>query len=150
MSGKVRLADMTRLLTSLSGSVEREVDVNLEFVMHQGFPSVEGRVRVDLPVQCQRCMGDFDFTVDSTFHLGIVQTEEQAASLPTNLDPLFVVNDESRLLEVIEDELILVLPIVPMHEGGGCQPKPVEQPAPTAAPKRENPFLALKKLKTPD
>lgn len=150
MSGKLRLADMPRLATSLVTTAGPEVDVTLEFVMHQGFPTVAGQVRGVLPVQCQRCMGTYDLPVEADFHLGVVQTEEQAASLPTNLEPLFVTDDEIRLVEVIEDELILALPIVPLHEDGTCKPKPVEQPMPAVAPERENPFGALKKLKTPD
>lgn len=150
MSGSLKLADMPRLASSLVSSDGDLAEVTLEYSMQQRIPTVEGRVRTQLRLQCQRCMGEFLLPVDGEFHLGVVQTEAHAAALPTNLEPLFVTNDEVRLAELVEDELILLLPIVPLHADGTCKPKVEAAPVVTVSAKRENPFNALKKLKTPD
>ena len=58
------------------------------------------------------------------FALGIVNTLEEANALPENYEP--VVTEEGgqlSLYQVVEDELILSLPIIPKHEPEACSAK---------------------------
>ena len=51
------------------------------------------------------------------------------------------------LLELAEDELILVLPLAPMHEHCGIPAKMPDAPTDQKVVKKDNPFAALKGLK---
>lgn len=97
---------------------------------------------------CQRCLESVDIQVESQFSLGLVFNDEQARQLPRRLEPVEV--DESGILElwsVMEDEVLLALPMFPMHAEGECQarqPEPEEKPG---NEKRPNPFDVLAQLK---
>ena len=51
---------------------------------------------------------------------------------------------EIRVLEWVEDEILLVLPISPRHEGECCPPNPAAEPSAVV-----NPYAALAGLKSP-
>ncbi|MEE8380184.1 MAG: YceD family protein, partial [Gammaproteobacteria bacterium] len=88
--------------------------------------------------------------------LGIVPSREAAKSLPDSYDPLVVSGDEISIASILEDELILALPIVAMHEIENCSQgkasgsENLEQEAGQEnmpSSKRENPFAVLAQLK---
>jgi len=104
---------------------------------------------------CQRCLQPFTTPLEVDRRLRFVRGEAQAEALDAELeDDVLALSKSLDLRELVEDELLLALPIVPRH--GVCpQPLPVplgESPAPEDAPARENPFAALQRLKssTPD
>ena len=98
---------------------------------------------------CQRCLGNVEVDVKSQFSLGFVFNDEQAAQLPKRLEPVEM--DENGIVDlwsVIEDEVILALPMFPMHSESECQ---IQQPEPenttSGNEKRPNPFDVLAQLK---
>jgi uncharacterized protein len=116
-------------------------------------------VQVDatLSVQCQRCLADFERSVSARSSLAVVMTEEQAAGLPEGLEPLIAVSDVD-LWAVVEDELVLAMPVFSYHEDESC----IEALAPGHGPgseaaarqdeeseggKSDNPFKVLAQLK---
>jgi uncharacterized protein len=101
---------------------------------------------------CQRCLGPVEtpLVVDRWYRF--VATEAQAEAEDDAADEdLLALEPRPDLLGVLEDELLMALPLVPMHEV--CpQPLPSSAgalPADTegAEALRENPFQALAKLK---
>lgn len=101
-----------------------------------------------LPLQCQRCLGSVgaDVTVDRA--LRFVPGEAAAAALDADSeDDVLELTRALDLRDLVEDELILALPLVPMHDR--C-PQPLvaatEAPAPAEA-ERPHPFAALAALK---
>lgn len=123
------------------------VEVALEFdIDEQGRPHVRGRIQAHLELVCQRCLEPMGVALDLEPHLGVVESEPEAEHLPEEYDPLVVGEDPLFLADLIEDELVLSLPIVPRHadercagvEGGKEQNDPAD---------RENPFAALAVLK---
>lgn len=110
-----RLAD---LLVDTAASVESE----LEFAVDEHSRiMVQGRVRAGLAMTCQRCLGPVVVDVDSAFE---VEAED----------------DELSLMELVEDEVLLALPIVAVHDETACS-TPVE-----VTPASGSPFAALGKL----
>ncbi|CAN7439223.1 DUF177 domain-containing protein [Trinickia sp. LjRoot230] len=69
-------------------------------------------------LECQRCLTPFEqaFDVNATYRL--VATEEQAEAYPLDDEELDVIvgSQQFDLIDLIEEELLLSLPLVPKHE----------------------------------
>jgi uncharacterized protein len=55
-------------------------------------------------------------TIESDFRFGLVTSEDEAELLPGEFEPLLVTGSEVSLPDLVEDELLLSLPIVARHE----------------------------------
>ncbi|NDY91619.1 YceD family protein [Ideonella livida] len=109
--------------------------------------------QVELPLCCQRCLGPVQTVLEVERPLRFVADESRAAALDAELeeDVLELVRDLDAL-ELVEDELLLELPLVPAHEDDCPDPLPrpvddldeVSEPAQEPA---EHPFAALARLK---
>jgi uncharacterized protein len=116
-----------------------------------GPPQVWLRLRAETEValECQRCLQPMrqSLTVDRAFRFAA--DEDEAARLDEELDDdVLVLSRAFDLPALVEDELILALPIVPRHED--CpQPLPLPAAAPDADDAAPNPFAALAALRRP-
>jgi uncharacterized protein len=155
LEGRLKLAQLKRVLP-LVRSDAGDVDYTLNFDIDEGgIPCIKGEVRATLTLQCQRCMEDMDYPVKTKVRLGIVASREAAERLPDKYEPLLVSADEISVASIVEDELILALPIVAMHELKDCPQGEafVAQTASgageedTSAARRESPFAVLAQLK---
>lgn len=123
LHGFLYIKDMQRLCENLQ-SDKGSVEVSLQFDIDEfKIPFLKGNLESQLNLQCQRCLEVFDYKVIDDFTLGIVRTEEQANILPAHYDPLIIQGSELFIRDVIEDELIISLPIVAMHEPQDCKVK---------------------------
>ncbi len=69
-----------------------------------------------LRLTCQRCLGLADLAVEVMRSFRFCATEEAAQAQDAQADEdLLVLSDEFNLTELIEDELLLALPLVPRH-----------------------------------
>jgi uncharacterized protein len=147
IQGLLKLASLVRALPLLA-SHEGELEVVLkpgrdEDRRHYLAGSIKGR----LVLQCQRCLERMDYPLDVTFQLGLVQSEEQMRHLGDRYEPLLITGEPTDLAEVITDEVLLALPIVPLHtEVSTCRPPTADTQTP-ASGQRENPFAVLAQLK---
>lgn len=158
IEGKVPVADLPRLVPLLR-SVDGEVEFSLHFDIDEaGIPRIRGEVNSTLMLQCQRCMGDMQYPVSAKTRLGIVASKEAAEHLPDNYEPLVVTEEGTSVVSILEDELILALPIVAMHKIEDCPQGDAftsnadhtndageEDKGSTV---KENPFAILAQLKT--
>lgn len=145
--GSLPLASLPRLAESLTGT-----DGSLAFVLEFGrdefgigFVSVQ--VKGNLPLLCQRHLESFDWPVVVDSRLGLIRKEEDEAGLPPGYEPLLVQEADIRPLDVIEDELILALPLVPLSPGEDSEEEAVIWSSDTERPEKPNPFAALSALK---
>ncbi len=148
IAGKCQLTEMQRLRSSLVND-EGDVEVELEFgIDDSGIRFVKGVVSGGLLLQCQRCMEPMVFNANLTLSLGIVCDVEHAMTLPDQYEPLVFGEAQVSLCSLIEDELILSLPLVAKHPGEGCS-LAVEQDHVDSddLTQKENPFAVLKTLK---
>lgn len=93
-----------------------EVEAVLYFGKLDRLRYVKGRFQVELRAICQRCMQAMPLPLELEFKLGILTTENQEQTLPEDFEALYV--EETgycRLADVLEDELIMAMPIVPVH-----------------------------------
>jgi uncharacterized protein len=110
------------------------------------------QARTQVWLTCQRCLQPLTepLAVDRTIRF--VRGEAAAEALDAELeDDVLALSRSLDLRELVEDELLLALPIVPRH--AQC-PQPLPVPADTApppedVPERPHPFAALQRLKTP-
>ncbi|KMW71856.1 hypothetical protein TI10_17155 [Photorhabdus luminescens subsp. luminescens] len=132
-------------------SVDNDVDSVLSFqIDNQRLAVVRGHSDVDVTLECQRCGGNFSHHVHITYCFSPVVNDEQAEALPEEYEPIDV-NEfgEIDLLATIEDEIILSLPVVPVHDSEHCEVSEADMvfgELPLEAEK-PNPFAVLASLK---
>lgn len=141
--GKLPIASFQRLRGSLA-AVEGEARYELEFGRDElGVAFLAVRVDADLPLTCQRTLEVYRQPVHVDQRLGLIGEESEEAALPPGYEPLLIPDGQVNPADVIEDELILALPVVPLKPGA-----PLEwhdgSDEETSEP---NPFAALAKLK---
>lgn len=81
-----------------------------------GQREVKGFVSVDASMICQRCLEPFQTTFDLPIHWIPVKNESEQESIGDDDATLLVEGDEINLLELLEDEILLELPLVPKHD----------------------------------
>jgi uncharacterized protein len=105
-----------------------------------------------LHLTCQRCLQGCAVDLDEKRQFIFLATETQADDYPLedeDLEPL-VASQQFNLLETIEDEILLSIPLIPKHPEGFCEPHASvfgENDRGEALPERENPFNILKNMK---
>jgi uncharacterized protein len=148
ITGELAVRRMKRLLPLISGADDRVANVALEFgTDDMGVMFVHGRVTAELDMTCQRCLQPMTQGVNAEFSLGLVTNRRDADLLPAHYDPLLVEQDHVPLLDIVEDELLLSLPIVAMHAEGACHAALTEQEDLKDTATRSSPFAVLEKLR---
>ena len=104
------------------------------------------QVHSALPLVCQRCLTSVLTPVDVDRSFRFVQDEATAMALDDEAqEDLLVLSREFNLRELVEDEVILAMPLVPVHEVCPA-PLPMSATDPLfeqAQVERPNPFAAL-------
>ena len=111
--GRIPLAAMTRLRSSLFDA-EGEAHYRLVFGTDAlRVPFVEVGIEADLPLECQSSLKRFVLPVQVSQRLGLIRDEADEAALPEEYEALLVDADAMlRPAQLVEDELILALPVV--------------------------------------
>jgi uncharacterized protein len=104
--------------------------------------------QTSMALVCQRCLGPVATALDVDRWFRFVRDEDEAAALDAQIeDDVLAVRGPLDLLGLIEDELLLALPLVPRHER--C-PAPLPMSAGVELEQEAepvNPFAALGALK---
>lgn len=148
--GIITVKQLERLVGATEG-VNGDVDVSLSFdVDAQGLKFLTGTAKVEVNLECQRCWSVFSHRCEIEFIYSPIFNEDQESTLPDAYEPALVdENGEVNLHHLIEDELILALPQVAMHDDLDCHVDAAnmvfgEIPL---ADERPNPFAVLKNVK---
>lgn len=147
-SGAVPLSALKRLASLLTDS-EGEVRYTLAFDRDAfGRAVVDVTAEAKLPLQCQRTLERFLWPVSVSQRLGLISDEAQEAALPAELEPLLLEeHGELQPLDVVEDELILAVPAVPVKPGTVEVEAEWGSDTIEEEPPKPNPFAALAALK---
>lgn len=147
--GIIEVLGMNRLLAACKPCSEHvHVKVNFD-VDELGLVFISGKGSVSSTLICQRCTDDFELELAIDFLFSPVKNAEAAEELPSYYDAIELdENGEVNLRELVEDELLLAIPLIPRHKLKDCQSPadsvwgelPEEHDKP-------NPFDVLKKLK---
>jgi len=115
---RYELAELSRL-SELLAAGEGEAIARFRFAqVADGVVGCELAVEAVVTLECQRCLEPFRETLRSTARLAFVAGEEDAPLAPEDYEAVPLEGDTVDLRALVEDELLLSLPIVAMHGGG--------------------------------
>ena len=147
--GSLSLKDMPRLCEGLA-ECEGKIAYTIEFGTDSfGIAFLDLHVEGDLPMTCQREFKAFPYAIRLDQRLGLIHNEADEAGLSEEYEALLVSDNQLRLHDVIEDELILALPVVALSPGVPLEEEPVGLQAPPEEDVKPHPFAVLGKLKSP-
>ena len=149
--GEIPLSEMGRLqeLLHLEGAEQRERKIALNFEFSRSeydLPMVSGRIQTRLELECQRCLQPLDVPLTLDFSLLIDASDDIVQH--SSQDTLYSDDGYIDIVEVVEDELILAIPLVAMHEDRDCNRNWQAEAANAEPATRDNPFAVLEQLKT--
>jgi len=147
LKGRLPLVQLPRILSALASS-DGELDVEIELGKDMaGFHFLAGKVQGEVALDCQRCLHPVSLPLELQFHLGLVRDAEAASRLPGNYEPLVVTGEPASIADIVSDEVLLALPLVPLHvEDARCK-EFVKDYQPPESETRESPFAVLAELK---
>lgn len=145
-AGDSPLASFPRL-KGLLADAEGRVAYSLEFDRDSlQVPYVELRIDARLPLVCQRSLERFELPVVIVQRLGLIREEADEAAMPPGYEALLVPEDgQLRPLDLVEDELVLAVPAVPMDPRLPAVELELQPPQQDVA--QVSPFAALAALK---
>ncbi len=74
------------------------------------------RLHAVLPLICQRSLERFGYRLEIDQRLGLIRDESQEATLPEDMEAVLIEGSgEVSPLQLIEDELLLAVPLVPIN-----------------------------------
>ncbi|NII10314.1 DNA-binding protein [Oleiagrimonas sp. C23AA] len=141
-----RLKRLAQVLEGTDGQIDYEIDFGRDEL---GAAYFALRATTSLTLLCQRTLEPFQMPVKLDTRLGLISDESEESGLPPGYEPLLVEDNRVDPAAVIEDELLLVVPLVPVSpqsewpEDGhdvGLEDVPPEAP-------EDNPFAVLRELK---
>lgn len=148
--GIITIKQLKRLGEATEG-VNNDAQITLSFdIDAQGLKIFRGNAKVDVSLECQRCWKIFEHHCEVEFIYSPIFNEDQANSLPEAYEPALIdENSEINLHHLIEDELMVALPQVAMHNEIDCDvdAKNMVFGEIPLADERPNPFAVLKNLK---
>ena len=127
-----RLAELQCATEAVSFALSGAIDP-------EGRPRLRISVRGGLRLVCQRWLDQVEFPVAIDSELFLSGSEREIAETDDELDRI-IAGKAMEVAELVEDEILLILPMVPRHER--C-----EAPAASEPESRPSPFAVLGKLK---
>ncbi|MEO5845327.1 MAG: YceD family protein [Caldimonas sp.] len=111
-------------------------------------PSLTIEADTEVTLECQRCLQPMRLPLHAARRIFFVDGEDAAAALDADSeDDVLALSPVLDLAELIEDELLLAMPLVPRHEQCPAPlPRALIEDDPPTAP-ADSPFAALAALK---
>lgn len=158
LTGIIPLKQLSRLSEIALPSSE-DIAVKLDFTRTQsGLALIEGYIRGQILLECQRCLQPLPYTLDHPLRVALTTFQSDERPEQEGLEAWLVEDDRLFVLDFVEDEILLALPLVAKHEQ--CEPvRPLIEALPTDIPattsgqedktltSKSNPFAVLKDWK---
>lgn len=150
LEGQVSSESLTRLASAVS-SIEGPLEACIQFEVDEaGAKYAHGNLSIIVETTCQRCLDKLRLPLQATFAAEIIWSEDQADNVAADRDPWLVGDKMASLIELLEDEILLALPLVNYHDVGKCtgdtfySKEEFEEEALVS----DNPFAVLQQLKS--
>lgn len=149
ISGEVPVAELPRLQDALEGT-RGVLSYTVQGVVDkQGTPALDVSIAGSCQLRCQRCLNGLDYAVQLDTRL-LLRNQESLDTLGDNVAggeeeefDSILADAHLNVLDLLEEEILLSLPIAPKHELGACQATDSEN----TREKEQHPFAVLAKLK---
>lgn len=138
-------------LDRLCSSPDARIETAFAFAPEPGggHAVVELKIETRLRLNCRRCLAPLDWELAHRNRLTLVTTEDEAAKMPISRETVVCKNGYIALNELVEDEILLLLPQAPTHavaeECGDYATRYMHGKA-----NRRSPFAALKNFQQPN
>ncbi|WP_042143952.1 MULTISPECIES: 23S rRNA accumulation protein YceD [unclassified Pseudoalteromonas] len=148
--GFIEQTEFSRLgkaLKALVGQIEVKIHCKED---HQGLVVISGNVKTKALILCQRCNDDLGLDLEMSFAYSPIKMGAESEDLPERYEPVELDEDgEIDIYSLLEDELILMIPIVPKHDETSCHYSEEAQSFGEIDEEddKPNPFDILKQLK---
>lgn len=147
--GRILPADLERLRDYLSDYTGELVYSISGIYDEKGRPTLKIIITGMINLRCQRCLGKLEHPLDVNTDLLIARNLEEFSYYDEdNSIDAIPASPEMDVLTLIEDEIILSLPISPRHQEDQCSlSKVIVNTSDKTKGMKEHPFLSLKSLK---
>lgn len=151
LRGNIDEAALTRVRDAVE-RIDGPLSVDIAFTLDEsGAAIVTGQFCLNVTMTCQRCLEQMPREVAAKFAYQIIWSEEQAINVPKDRDPWIVADRLADLSEILEDEVLLAMPIVNVHPMGSCvstwDAEPEDNLVVEENVEKDNPFGVLKQFK---
>ena len=120
ISGEVSLESLPRFLDGLANDIGK-VQVDLSFDLNQSKQRIiSGHLQAEVEVFCQRCLEPLAIALADDIRLVLVKDQAAAEELDTELDPWICEDHKLDIIPLVEEQLILCMPLVSYHQSGEC------------------------------
>jgi uncharacterized protein len=146
---EIPLSRLSRVQAQIAGA-RGTVRGAAHFRREAGFRVAELEMEGDAELICQRCLQPMMWPLEGESRVAIVAAESEADRVPQDFETVHAPDDRIRVSDLVEEELLLTLPLVPLHaDPSECVaqeevPAPVEEAAPV--PETQRPFERLGEL----
>lgn len=152
LCGYIPVQGMKRLAT-LVQSMDEQALIELNFALDElNRPIAKGIIQLTTHLICQRCLKPFIFPLTIEMNWAFVRNDAEAKRIQELYDPILAGSEKLDLYIQIEDEIILNLPMIALHNDISIC-KPVWQLGKASDIKiadelaKNNPFAELAKFK---
>lgn len=141
-------------LAALLVSADQQVAVDIRFYNDKSLKNFvyEVQLKTTLCLECQRTLEPFDFVVEKQVKGVLVMPDALIDALPDDIEIYELSEEKLSLFELVEEELLLSVPMVPIRENSVMPYQNTESDDLLSVESEEverkpNPFAALKGLK---
>jgi uncharacterized protein len=113
------LAELAGLRTLRAG-VGGSVHGHAHFAREQGLPVADLGFSGTVSLECQRCLQPMERSFERVSRIALIASEEETARVPPEREPVLAAGGRISIGELLTEELLLLLPIVPLHEEREC------------------------------
>ena len=107
-----RFGRLKELLNSCEGDATARITMRKS---HDDMLLMELQCAAALELVCQRCLEPMVHEVDERVDFAVAETEDSLSVLPRDVELVVLNGDRFQPANLIEDELIVSLPLVPVH-----------------------------------
>lgn len=154
LSGSLSLSELSRTAEVVVPGSDAEVAASIVVDEDaQRRVKLSGRVQTTLVLPCQRCLQPTEQPIDVVIGGIVVASDEAAAAVPREYEPIMAGDGTLDLHALVDDELLLALPMTVQCDRPDCRAVYDREPEPPAEPStsdKPNPFAALASLKSDD
>jgi uncharacterized protein len=115
----IPLKEFPRVLPSLAAP-DGAARGRVQFTREGGIAVAEVNLAADVLLSCQRCLSPLAWPVHSTGRAALVATAAEADRVPPALETVLAPEYRISIRDLVEEELLLALPLVPRHENDKC------------------------------